>query len=150
MIVFLFYCAWSKFSRRAQQSREFSTEQLSTLQALEEQQHHKSSLDDGQDVSAALTEGDRDLTISNAITEASDKRIHEIDIQHKWLKDQLQKDKGTRRADFDRDKDRLSDLSKIGHDAIDRLSNEETKRHNERMQMYSSSMKWKFPLEYNS
>ena len=111
------------------------------MQALEEQQHHKSSLDDGQDVSASLTEGDRDLTISNAITEASDKRIHEIDIQHKWLKDQLQKDKGTRRADFDRDKDRLSDLSKIGHDAIDRLSNEETKRHNERMQMYSSSMK---------
>ena len=110
------------------------------MQALEEQQHHKSSLDDGQDVSASLTEGDRDLTISNAITEASDKRIHEIDIQHKWLKDQLQKDKGTRRADFDRDKDRLSDLSKIGHDAIDRLSNEETKRHNERMQMYSSSM----------
>ena len=111
------------------------------MPALEEQQHHKSSLDDGQDVSASLTEGDRDLTISNAITEASDKRIHEIDIQHKWLKDQLQKDKGTRRADFDRDKDRLSDLSKIGHDAIDRLSNEETKRHNERMQMYSSSMK---------
>ena len=109
--------------------------------ALEEQQHHKSSLDNGQDVSASLTEGDKDLTISNAITEASDKRIHEIDIQHKWLKDQLQKDKGTRRADFDRDKDRLSDLSKIGHDAIDRLSNEETKRHNERMQMYSSSMK---------
>ena len=111
------------------------------MPALEEQQHHKSSLDNGQDVSASLTEGDRDLTISNAITEASDKRIHEIDIQHKWLKDQLQKDKGTRRADFDRDKDRLSDLSKIGHDAIDRLSNEETKRHNERMQMYSSSMK---------
>ena len=111
------------------------------MPALEEQQHHKSSLDNGQDVSASPTKGDRDLTISNAITEASDKRIHEIDIQHKWLKDQLQKDKGTRRADFDRDKDRLSDLSKIGHDAIDRLSNEETKRHNERMQMYSSSMK---------
>ena len=106
--------------------------------ALEEQQHHKSSLDNGQDVSASLTEGDRDLTI---ITKASDKRIHDMDLQHKQLKGQLQKDKGTRRADFDRDKDRLSDLSKIGHDAIDRLSNEETKRHNERMQMYSSSMK---------
>ena len=111
------------------------------MPALEEQQHHKSSLDDGQDVSASLTEGDRDLTISNAITEASDKRIHDMDLQHKWLKDQMQKDKGTRRADFDRDKERLSELSKIGHDAIDRLSNEETKRHNERMQMYSSSIK---------
>ena len=111
------------------------------MPALEEQQHHKSSLDDGQDVSASLTEGDRDLTISNAITEASDKRIHDMDLQHKRLKGQLQKDKGTRRADFERDKDRLSELSKIGHDAIDRLSNEETKRHNERMQMYRSSMK---------
>ena len=111
------------------------------MPALEEQQHHKSSLDDGQDVSAALTEEDRDLTISNAITEASYKRIHDMDLQHKWLKDQMQKDKGTRRADFERDKERLSELSKIGHDAIDRLSNEETKRHNERMQMYRSSMK---------
>ena len=111
------------------------------MPALEEQQHHKSSLDDGQDVSAALTEEDRDLTISNAITEASYKRIHDMDLQHKRLKGQLQKDKDTRRADFDRDRERLSELSKIGHDAIDRLSNEETKRHNERMQMYSSSMK---------
>ena len=111
------------------------------MPALEEQQHHKSSLDDGQDVSASLTEGDRDLTISNAITEASYKRIHDMDLQNQRLKGQLQKDKGTRRADFDRDKERLSELYKIGHDAIDRLSNEETKRHNERMQMYSSSMK---------
>ena len=108
------------------------------MQALEEQQHHKSSLDNGQDVSASLTKGDRDLTI---ITKASDKRIHDMDLQNQRLKGQLQKDKGTRRADFDRDKERLSEFYKIGHDAIDRLSNEETKRHNERMQMYSSSMK---------
>ena len=107
------------------------------MPALEEQQHPISSLYDGLDVAASLTEGDRDLTI----TEASYKRIHDMDLQHKLLKGQLQKDKGTRRADFDRDKERLSELSKIGHDAIDRLSNEETKRHNERMQMYRSSMK---------
>lgn len=67
---------------------------------------------------------------------ASKKRIFDLDVDHQRFKDQMQMDKDSMKANFERDKIRLSKTSKRGHDALDKLTKEETKRHNERMQMY--------------
>ena len=78
---------------------------------------------------------------SNFMTDekvASKRRIYDMDVDHQRFKNQMQKDKDSRKANYDRDKIRLSEISKQGHDALDKLTEEETKRHIERMQLYKS------------
>ena len=87
------------------------------------------------------TEITREESGNNAMADAklaSKKKIFDMDVEQQRFNDQMQKDKDLRRANFDRDKIRLSEKSRQGHDAIDKMTKEETKRHIERMQIYKS------------
>ena len=118
-----------------------------------EERQSTRGLDDSEsaeeDVDEALTNNKRsevdgqteDESLSRAIADAkkgSENRIKDMDLEHKQFKEKLQKEKDMRKVDFVKAKENLHELSKRGHEAIDKLSKEETERYNEKMKMYKS------------